>query len=146
MTEIVDLNAGKTFEDTVLNKKGPVLTVFYMEGCVGYVTYKPVLEALARDLAGSPMGQQVSIVMVNVLTNPELTKKLRIRSVPDTQLFKNGERVYRWGRAASLEELKKKLGQIMLGKLPARPAITPGRVVEAQQRFLKSQGPIAQPA
>ena len=76
------------FEAQVLKSDKPVLVDFWAEWCAPCRKIAPLLEEIAGE-----MGDQVSIVKLNIDENPEVARNYRIMSVPTLTVFKNGEPV-----------------------------------------------------
>ncbi|MBI3710749.1 MAG: thioredoxin TrxA [Proteobacteria bacterium] len=75
-----------TFESNVLKANGPVLVDFWAEWCGPCKAIAPVLEDLARDLAG-----KVTIAKINIDENPTTPSKYGVRGIPTLMLFKDGQ-------------------------------------------------------
>lgn len=80
--ELTDNN----FDDEVLNSENPVLVDFWAEWCGPCRMIGPVVEELANDYDG-----KVKVGKVDVDSNPEVSVKYGIRSIPALLIFKNGE-------------------------------------------------------
>ena len=80
--ELTDSN----FDDEVLNSDNPVLVDFWAEWCGPCRMIGPVVEELANDYDG-----KVKVGKVDVDSNPEVSVKYGIRSIPALLIFKNGE-------------------------------------------------------
>jgi len=79
--EITDTN----FEE-VINSDQPVLVDFWAEWCGPCKMIAPVVEELATEYDGKAV-----IGKVDVDSNPEVSAKFGIRSIPTLLVFKNGE-------------------------------------------------------
>ena len=77
-----------SFAADVLKSDKPVLVDFWAEWCAPCRKIAPLLEEIAGE-----MGDQVSIVKLNIDENPEVARNYRIMSVPTLTVFKNGEPV-----------------------------------------------------
>ncbi|MEU4552661.1 thioredoxin [Micromonospora vinacea] len=78
----------KSFVADVLQADKPVLVDFWAEWCGPCRKVSPLLEEIARE-----MGDQVTIVKLNIDENPETARAYRVMSVPTLTVFKNGEPV-----------------------------------------------------
>ena len=97
--EITDSN----FEE-VINSDNPVLVDFWAEWCGPCKMIAPVVEELASDYDGKAV-----IGKVDVDTNPEVSAKFGIRSIPTLLVFKNGEIVDKQVGAVPKAVLSQKL-------------------------------------
>ncbi|MFT4735920.1 MAG: thioredoxin 1 [Cyclobacteriaceae bacterium] len=79
--EITDSN----FEEIIGSDK-PVLVDFWAEWCGPCRMVGPIVEELAADYEGKAV-----IGKVDVDTNPEISAKFGIRSIPTLLVFKGGE-------------------------------------------------------
>ncbi|MEO9803116.1 MAG: thioredoxin [Reichenbachiella sp.] len=79
--EITDSNF-----DEVLSTDQPVLVDFWAEWCGPCKMIGPVVEELAGDYEGKAV-----IGKVDVDSNPEVSAKFGVRSIPTLLVFKNGE-------------------------------------------------------
>jgi thioredoxin 1 len=77
-----------TFSDEVLKSPTLVLVDFWAEWCGPCLRVAPVLEEIAREMAG-----KVKIVKVDIDSNPNTARDYRVMSVPTLTLFKDGEAV-----------------------------------------------------
>ncbi len=80
--EITDSN----FDQEVLKAETPVLVDFWAEWCGPCRMVGPVVEELAGDYEG-----KVKVGKVDVDSNPQISMKYGIRSIPSLLIFKDGE-------------------------------------------------------
>ena len=76
----------ENFKDEVLNSDIPVLVDFWATWCGPCMMLSPVIEEIAKELAGT-----VKVGKVNVDEQPELSAQYQIASIPTLLLFKNGK-------------------------------------------------------
>jgi thioredoxin 1 len=74
------------FESEVLKASGPVLVDFWAEWCGPCKQLSPVVDELAKDLAG-----KVKIVKVNIDESPNAPTKYGVRGIPTLMIFKDGK-------------------------------------------------------
>ncbi|WP_262485670.1 thioredoxin [Cyclobacterium xiamenense] len=79
--EITDTN----FEE-IVNSDQPVLVDFWAEWCGPCKMIGPIVEELAGDYDG-----KATIGKVDVDTNPDISRKFGIRSIPTLLIFKGGQ-------------------------------------------------------
>ncbi len=96
-----------SFSD-IINKDTPVLIDFFATWCGPCKTMSPILEDLKKQ-----MGDQVSIVKIDVNKNPGVAAKYQVRGVPTLMIFKSGEQLWRQSGVYSAHDLKAILNQYL---------------------------------
>lgn len=91
-----------SFTTEVLQSEKPVLVDFWAEWCRPCRKVSPLLEEIAGE-----MGDQVTIVKLNIDDNPETARNYRIMSVPTLTVFKDGKPVQSIAGAKPKGELVK---------------------------------------
>lgn len=94
-----------TFKE-MINSPKPVLVDFTAEWCGPCKMMKPILEELK-----SKVGDEVSILKVDVDKNPKASEFYRIQGVPTLILFKEGTIKWRQTGVVSLHQLESVLQQ-----------------------------------
>jgi thioredoxin 1 len=74
------------FDTRVLKSGKPVLVDFWAEWCGPCKMIGPSLEEISEEL-----GEQVSIVKLNIDDHPDTPAKYGVRGIPTMILFKDGE-------------------------------------------------------
>jgi len=93
-----------TFDDEVLKSDKPVLVDFWAEWCGPCRMIGPIVEEMAGEYDG-----KAKIAKVDVDSNPQISMKFGIRSIPTLLIFKNGEVVDQVIGAVPKTHLKKHL-------------------------------------
>ena len=90
-----------SFETDVLKADKPVLVDFWAEWCGPCKVIGPSLEEISDELA-----DHVTITKANLDDAPEAATKFGIRTIPNLVLFKGGQEIARFSRAAPKSQLK----------------------------------------
>ena len=96
-----------SFSD-IINKDTPVLIDFFATWCGTCKAMSPILDDLKKQ-----MGEQVSIVKIDVDKNPGVAAKYQVRGVPTLIIFKSGEQLWRQSGVYSAHDLKAILNQYL---------------------------------
>ena len=94
-----------TFQDLIQSDK-PVLVDFFAEWCGPCKMMKPILEELK-----SQVGEDVSIIKIDIDKNPNAAQVYNVRSVPTLMIFKTGKSVWRQAGVLPPNQLKSVLNQ-----------------------------------
>ncbi len=89
------------FETDVIGADKPVLVDFWAEWCAPCKMIGPSLEEISDELS-----DQVTILKADLEDAPEAATRFGIRTIPNLVLFKGGEEVARFSRAAPKSQLK----------------------------------------
>lgn len=92
------------FSEEVLKSPLPVLVDFYAPWCGPCQMMLPVVEELAKEIAG-----KAKIGKVNIDEQGELAEKYEVMSVPTFLVFKDGKEAHRTAGAQNKGKLKELL-------------------------------------
>ncbi|MDX1940721.1 MAG: thioredoxin [Saprospiraceae bacterium] len=98
--ELTDAN----FQETALERDGLTVIDFWAEWCGPCRMVSPIVEELSKEYDG-----KVLVGKVDVDTNPEVSMKYGIRSIPTILFLKNGEVVDKHVGATSKQVLANKI-------------------------------------
>ncbi len=88
-----------TFYD-LINSEKPVLVDFFATWCGPCKMLAPVLEQVKKNI-----GNNISIIKIDVDKNQELSAKYQVRGVPTLILFQDGKQLWRQSGVLSKEEI-----------------------------------------
>lgn len=91
---------GTTFDEEVFKSDLPVLIDFWAPWCAPCNAMAVFIEEAAQKLNG-----KAKICKVNAESQPDLTERFRVLSVPTLMLVKNGKIITRFTGAKDTEEL-----------------------------------------
>jgi len=92
------------FDEKVLKAGTPVLVDFWAEWCAPCRMIAPMVDELSQEYDG-----KISFAKVDVDSNPEISLKYGIRSIPTLLVFKDGQPVDQVIGAVPKGTLKKRL-------------------------------------
>jgi thioredoxin 1 len=98
--ELTDAN----FQETALEREGLTVIDFWAEWCGPCRMISPIVEELAQEYDGKAL-----VGKVDVDSNPEISMKYGIRSIPTILFLKNGEVVDKHVGATSKQVLASKI-------------------------------------
>lgn len=98
-----------TFEQEVLQSELPVLIDFYADWCQPCKVQSPIVEEVARELAG-----QVKVVKINTEKSPRLAQAFQVQSIPQLFVVQGGEVAAVWDKGVADKKTILKLLQPVL--------------------------------
>lgn len=90
-----------TFQETI-NQDKPVLVDFFATWCGPCKTMLPILDDLKKRV-----GENASIIKIDVDKNPQASSAYQVRGVPTLILFKSGKILWRQSGVVTATELEK---------------------------------------
>ncbi|RPI79147.1 MAG: thioredoxin TrxC [Desulfobacteraceae bacterium] len=98
----------ETFNQEVLESKGPVLMDCWAPWCGPCRMVAPVLDQLAMEYGG-----RVKITKLNVDENPRISSQYAIRNIPTMLIFKDGKQVQTLVGALPKAEIERHLQALL---------------------------------
>jgi thioredoxin 1 len=86
----------------IINSEKPVLVDFFATWCGPCQTLGPILKEVKETL-----GDQVSIIKIDVDKNQSVASQFNVRGVPTMILFKNGKQLWRQSGVLSKDDIVK---------------------------------------
>ncbi len=85
MSELVKAISDEQFEQEVVNSDVPVLVDFWAPWCGPCKSMLPVVENVAKEMAG-----QLKVVKIDINENSEVANANNVRSIPNFIIYKGG--------------------------------------------------------
>lgn len=95
--------------DKLIGGAKPTLVDFYATWCGPCKMQSPILEQLKQKV-----GDNASIIKVDIDRNEELANRYRVQSVPTLIIFQNGEPVWRASGLHQLADLEAKINEVLV--------------------------------
>lgn len=90
----------------IINQDKPVLVDFFADWCGPCKVQAPMLSELKERV-----GEQASIIKIDVDKNPQVAAQFAVRGVPTLILFRNGEVKWRQSGVVPTDELERLIEQ-----------------------------------
>lgn len=94
-----------TFQE-IINQDKPVLVDFFATWCGPCKMMSPILDDVKKRV-----GENASIIKIDVDKNPQAAATYQVRGVPTLILFKNGKALWRQSGVVPANELEKLINQ-----------------------------------
>ena len=94
-----------TFQE-IINQDKPVLVDFFATWCSPCKMMSPILDDVKNRV-----GENASIIKIDVDKNPQAAAAYQVRGVPTLILFKNGKPIWRQSGVVPANELEKLINE-----------------------------------
>jgi len=98
----------ETFDEIVVQAELPVLVDFWAEWCGPCKMIAPTVEKISQDFSG-----KLLVAKVDIDTNPDLSEKYNIRSIPSLLFINKGAPIEMIVGAVNREMLIDKINQLV---------------------------------
>jgi len=95
-----------SFQELISQSDVPVLVDFYADWCGPCQTMAPILQQVARQLAG-----KVKIIKIDVDKNQAVAQQYRVQGIPTLILFHRGQTLWRQSGAVPAAQLSQVVQQ-----------------------------------
>jgi len=108
---VIELDAEK-FQKEVIESNMPVIVDFWASWCAPCRMQSPIFDEASKDFKG-----KVKFAKLNVETYDAISNKYSVRGIPCMIIFNQGKEVDRLVGLTPKEQIKQKLGKVMLKNL-----------------------------